>query len=171
MLGRMTEREKSMRKAIAIAVLLVLGNSGGGCRAQAPSPESEISALRSEWVLDVQTKKLEPIMGLYAADGGFMTPDGSRLSGRDAIRDFLRLVFEEVSSNLVLESRHLDFSGEMAYDSGVYWETLTSVKSGAKQQISGSYLMVLRHEPDGKWRIAQQMFTQGSTPSGRAPAG
>jgi uncharacterized protein (TIGR02246 family) len=169
----MAEQERSMRKTVAIAVLLILGNGGGGCRAQtpAPGPENDISSVRSEWVRDLQTKQLEPIMVLYAAESGFMTPDGSRMSGHDAIRAFLRLVFEEISSNIVLESRHVDFSGDMAYDSGVYWETLTSMKTGAKQQISGSYLMVLRHEPDGKWRIAQQMFTQGSTPNGRAPAG
>jgi uncharacterized protein (TIGR02246 family) len=169
----MAERENSMRKTVAIVVLLILGNGGGGCRAQAPTPgpENDISSLRSEWVHDLQTKQLEPIMVLYTAESGFMSPDGSRLSGRDAIRAFLRLVFEEISSNIVLESRHVEFSGDMAYDSGVYWETLTSIKSGSKQQINGSYLMVLRHEPDGKWRIAQQMFTQGSTSNGRAPAG
>lgn len=166
-----------MRKSLAIAVLLVLGNFGGGCKAQAPKdtpsqgPVNEIAAVRSEWVLDLQTKQLEPFLVLYTSDAGFMTPDGSRLSGHDAIHDFMELVFAEISSNIVLESRHTDFSGNMAYDSGVYWETLTSLKTGAKQKISGSYLMILRHEPDGKWRIAQQMFTQGSTPSGRAPAG
>jgi ketosteroid isomerase-like protein len=26
--------------------------------------------------------------------------------------------------------------------------------------LKGSYLMVFRHEPDGKWRIVQQVWTE-----------
>lgn len=128
--------------------------------------------LRAEWTRALQTKQIDAIMALYVDDAGFMSADGSRMAGKQAIRDFLQLVFQESSANLVLESRRTDVSGTMASDSGVYWETITSVKSGAKAQVAGSYLMVLRRQPDGKWKIAEQMFTQGSSGThSRAPAG
>lgn len=140
--------------------------------AQPKASTDMFADLRAEWTRALQTRQLDAIMALYRDDAGFMSADGSRMAGKQAIRDFLQLVFQESSANLVLESRRTDISGDIASDSGVYWETITSTKTGAKAQVAGSYLMVLRRQPDGKWKIAEQMFTQGSTAArSRAPAG
>lgn len=170
-------RELIQRAGLGLFLLAVASGSVISAQtAQAPATSNHaadaFADLRAEWTRALQTKQIDAIMALYADDAGFMSADGSRMAGKQAIRDFLQLVFQESSANLVLESRRTDTSGSMASDSGVYWETITSVKSGAKAQVAGSYVMVLRRQSDGKWKIAEQMFTQGSSGAhSRAPAG
>ena len=81
-------------------------------------------------------------------------------SGLPAIWKLFVAVMGMVTSEPVLMSVNLDISDNLAYDSGVYEETLTNVATGAKTQARGSYLMVLKRQRDGKWRIQQQMWSQ-----------
>ena len=136
-----------MRKTVAIAVLLILGNGGGGSRAQtpAPGPENDISSMRSEWVRDLQTKQLEPIMVLYAAESGFMTPDGSRMSGRDAIRAFLRSVSRKQTPKQIHEG--IERGGFQSTSKNVYANVYTALK---RLEESGEVAKI-----DNEWGLAE----------------
>jgi uncharacterized protein (TIGR02246 family) len=153
-----------MQKVTLVSASLLLVMVSGVCFAQSPSPEKELTTLRAEWAHALHEKQLEPSLALYTEDATFLTPDGKRFTGKDAIRGLYQGIFAEFTSDLTFESKQVGFSGVLAYDSGTYRETLTTVASGAQQQASGSYLMVLRLEPDGKWRIVQQMWA-GAEPA------
>ena len=106
--------------------------------------EEQIAAIRSDWCKYLHSKQLEPEMNLYAEDAVFLQPTGERVSGLPAIRKLFVAVMGMVTSEPVLMSVNLDISDNLAYDSGVYRETLTDVATGAKTQARGSYLMVLK---------------------------
>jgi len=53
--------------------------------------------------------------------------------------------------------RELAQSGNLAYDSGTYRETLTDRATGKAQKVSGTYLTVYRRMGE-KWLIAEQMW-------------
>jgi ketosteroid isomerase-like protein len=99
-------------------------------------------------------------MALYTQDAVFLQPTGERVTGLAAIRSLFVQVMGAVTSEPTLTSVDLDVSGDLAYDSGTYSETLTSVATGAKTSAKGSYLMVLKRGGDGQWRIQQQMWSQ-----------
>jgi uncharacterized protein (TIGR02246 family) len=124
----------------------------------AQSAEKELATLRTEWARTLHEKQVEPSLALYTDDAAFLTPDGKRYVGKDEIRGLYKGIFAQFTGDLVFESKQTGFSGVLAYDSGLFRETLTAVATGAQQQTSGSYLMVLRREPDGKWHIVQQMW-------------
>jgi uncharacterized protein (TIGR02246 family) len=146
-----------MRRAIGFAALGFVLWLGLRCEAQAVGQTKEIDAVRAEWVRTIEAHELEPSLALFTA---FLNPDGSRMAGKDAIRGLYQQIFATYSGDIVLDSKQIGVSGVLAYDSGLFHETLTTVKTGEKQQLKGSYLMVFRREPDGKWRIVQQVWTE-----------
>jgi len=119
----------------------------------------QIARIRVDWCKYLHAKQMEPEMALYAPDAVFLQPTAARVAGLPAIRALFVQVMAAVTSDPVLTSINLEVSGDLAYDSGEYSETLTNVATGQKTEAKGSYLMVLKRQPDGGWRIQQQMWS------------
>jgi ketosteroid isomerase-like protein len=68
------------------------------------------------------------------------------------------------NSDLTLHSQNLETSGDLAYDSGDFQETLTTIATGAKANAKGSYIIIFRHQPNGSWQIVQQVWTGTPAP-------
>src|SRR5215510_5361324 len=100
------------------------------------TPEDAIANLRSEWAKDLHDKKLDQIVMLYAPDAVFLPPNGERIVGRSAVRD------------LTFHSINLEYSGNLAYDSGEYRETLVAASDGNTSHGQGNYLMVYQRQAD-----------------------
>ena len=121
--------------------------------------------LREAWVQDLRTKQLEPILKFYAPDAVFLQPSGERITGSAAIRSLFQSIMSTFNSDLTLQSHNLETSGDLAYDSGDFQETLTNVATGAKISSKGSYITIFKRQPNGSWQIVQQVWT-GSPPPG-----
>jgi uncharacterized protein (TIGR02246 family) len=143
----------------------------GAVRGATPtSATTAIAKIREEWAMDLHTKQLEPLVMLYAPDAVFLQPTGERIVGRDAIRELCRKVMAAMTSDIHFRSAVTEHSGNLAYDSGEYSEALVSVADGSKSDAHGSYLMVFKRQPDGKWLILEQVWT-GIPPKMEAGAG
>ena len=149
------------------SMLLLIGSASS--LAQSLAPEKELASVRAEWARTLHEKQLELALALYTADAAFLTPDGKRYVGKDEIRGLYKGIFAQYTGDLVFDSQQTGFSGVLAYDSGLFRETLTTVATGVQQQTSGSYLMVLRRESDGKWRIVQQMWAWAPAANPQSP--
>jgi uncharacterized protein (TIGR02246 family) len=124
-----------------------------------------IAKIRDAWVQDLRTKQLEPILNFYASDAVFLQPDGERITGSAALRVLFQNVMATFNSDLTLHSQNLETSGDLAYDSGDFQETLTTIATGAKINSKGSYLIILKRQRDGNWRIIQHAW-MGTPPPG-----
>ena len=121
--------------------------------------------LREAWVQDLRTKQLESILKFYAADAAFLQPNGERLTGSAALRTLFQTIMESFNSDLTLHSRNLETSGNLAYDSGDFEESLTNIASGAKTTSKGSYIIIYKRQSKGSWQIVQHVWT-GTPPPG-----
>jgi uncharacterized protein (TIGR02246 family) len=122
----------------------------------------DIAKLRAEWVKDLHTKQLDQIAALYTEDAEFLHATGTRVSGRAAIRELCKSIMDTMTSDLTLHTATSERSGDLAYDSGDYSETLTAVSDGKKSQYSGTYVMIFRRQANGKWLITEQVWTDAS---------
>jgi uncharacterized protein (TIGR02246 family) len=159
---------------LAIAILLLAAGSTGARAAKptaaaAKRPSSpptrnaaDLRKVSEEWARLWSAKQLDPIVALYAADAVFLPSTGGRITGQAAIRDLFARALAVNSPSITVVSLTIEQSGDLAYDSGDYVETLTS--GGATHGVHGSYLVVLRRGADGTWRIVQHVWTE-------APAG
>jgi ketosteroid isomerase-like protein len=67
--------------------------------------------------------------------------------------------------DLTLHSHNLETSGDLAYDSGDFEESLTTIATGAKITPKGSYIFIFKRQPNSSWQIVQQVWT-GTPPPG-----
>jgi ketosteroid isomerase-like protein len=124
-----------------------------------------LAKIREAWVQDLRTKQLEPILKLYTPDAVFFQPTGERITGSAALRTLFQNIMATFNSDLTLHSQALETSGDLAYDSGDFQETLTTIATGAKITSKGSYIMIFKYQSDGGWRIVQHAWT-GTPPPG-----
>jgi ketosteroid isomerase-like protein len=124
-----------------------------------------LAKIREAWVQDLRTKQLEPILKFYAPDAVFLQPTGERITGSAAIRTLFQTVMVTFNSDLTLHNKNLETSGDLAYDSGDFEETLTTIATGAKITTKGSYIIIYKRQPNGTWQIVQHVWT-GSLPPG-----
>jgi len=132
----------------------VAAAQAGGSQSSVP----DLGKLRAEWVHHLATKQLEPFLNLYAPDAVFLSL-GDRVAGTAALRTLFETVMASVNSDITLTSRATDISGDLAYDSGDYHETLTTIATGAKSTLSGSYVLIYKRQPSGAWLIVQHIWT------------
>jgi ketosteroid isomerase-like protein len=124
-----------------------------------------LAKIREAWVRDLRTKQLEPILKFYAPDAVFLQPTGERITGAAALRTLFQTVMATFNSDLTLHSQNLETSGDLAYDSGDFQETLTTIATGAKITSKGSYIIIFKRQPNGSWQIVQHVWT-GTPPPG-----
>jgi uncharacterized protein (TIGR02246 family) len=144
-------------RLFVVSLLAVTAVSGLG--QQSSIPLEAIARLRTDWSRDLHDKKLDQIVLLYAPDAVFLPPNGARITGRSEIRDLTRKAMDAFTSDLTFQSLNTGFSGDLAYDSGEYRETLTSATDGSISHGQGNYLMVFQRQKDGSWVILQQVWT------------
>jgi ketosteroid isomerase-like protein len=151
--------------------LLVLGTTLAPTfsRTASAAPQAStivnLARIREAWVQDLHTKQLEPILKFYAADAVFLQPTGERITGSAALRTLFQNIMATFNSNLTLHSQNLETSGDLAYDSGDFEETLTNIATGAKIATKGSYIIIFKRQPNGSWQIVQHVWT-GTLPPG-----
>jgi len=119
----------------------------------------EIVRLRTEWAKDLRAKQLDQIASLYAPDAVYLLPSGARVTGRPAIRDICKKIMDNFTSEITFQSLASDHSGDLAYDSGEYRESLVKLSDQTSAEVQGNYVMIFRRQPDGTWLIAEQMWT------------
>ncbi|HSY32963.1 MAG TPA: DUF4440 domain-containing protein [Verrucomicrobiae bacterium] len=124
-----------------------------------------IAKIREAWIQDLRTKQLEPILKFYASDAVFLQPNGDRITGSPALRTLFQNIMATFNSDLTLHSQNLETSGDLAYDSGEFQETLTTIATGAKITSKGSYIMIFKRQPGGGWKIIQHAW-MGTPPPG-----
>jgi ketosteroid isomerase-like protein len=52
-----------------------------------------------------------------------------------------------------------EISGNLAYDSGDYLETIIPGSGVAKTELKGNYVIVFKRQPSGKWLIIEHVWT------------
>ena len=156
----------SRRAGIAvIACAVIFAPAFFAAGAPKDSTLENLVKLREAWVQDLRTKQLEPILKFYAADAAFLQPTGERITGPAALRTLFQTIMATFNSDLTLHSLNLESSGDLAYDSGEFQETLTAIANGAKIAATGSYIIIYKRQADGSWLIVQHVWT-GTPPPG-----
>ena len=169
-----------MRLLILVSILLVSGLEGAaqtkqtrpappnarqssGPASKKPLPrsplETKLSRVCGQWAGYWRQKKLDDVVALYAPDAVFLTGTGDRFSGREAIRAIFKTAMGGHTSDLTPRSLVTEVSGNLAYDSGDYLETIIPVSGVARKELKGNYVIVFKRQPTGRWLIIEHVWT------------
>jgi len=138
--------------AVCCAAVLVLAPIEAGA---VPA----LAQVSQDWAREWQSKNLDAVLALYTPDAVFMGSDGSRVTGRPALKQFFATVLEQYGAQPHLRSVDNFASGDLAYDWGDYSEIVTPIANPAGAiETHGTYLVILRRIGE-RWKISEQMWT------------
>jgi ketosteroid isomerase-like protein len=138
---------------------------------QAPAgstvPNDPFAALRDQWAKDLHAKHIDDSLAQYAPDADFIS-DAGRTHGMAALRQLFQTITTTFDSDLAFTSQRVEISGDLAYDSGTYRETLLNRATGKTQHMAGDYLTVYRRtraaNGNAVWFIVEQIWTGSEVP-------
>ena len=130
--------------------------------------EIKLSQVCGQWAEYWRQKQLDNVVALYAPDAVFLTGTGDRISGRNAIRALFKTAMQGHTSDLTPRSLITEISGNLAYDSGDYLETIIPASGVAKTELKGNYVIVFKRQRNGKWLIIEHVWTDKPAQVGRS---
>ena len=122
------------------------GNVTGG-RAEAGARQ-----LVQDWAQACNTKHIDDLLELYAADATVIRSSVPPVRSLPAIREFLISLLEAGLGDVEMESLRLEVMGDIALDLG-RCKMLVPVAMGKRREERGKYLIVLVKQPAGTWKI------------------
>lgn len=132
--------------------------------AQEFSEEAALRALNAtvaDFAALLMAEDLDGFMDLFTEDAIRLPPEAPPIVGTDAIRAAQFGQFEAFDQNITIRMDESEFTGDMAFVRGSFAVTQT-LPDGTSADLVGSWMNLMRRSPDGKWRIARNMWNRDS---------
>jgi ketosteroid isomerase-like protein len=117
-----------------------------------PMSRAEISLrkISQDWAFACNTKHLDDLVGLYAADAIVMRPNVPPIRGLGAIREFLFAALDTGLGEIEFEPLRVELFGDIGYEVG-RCKMLVPSSTGKRREERGKYLMI-SHKQEGEWK-------------------
>jgi len=113
--------------------------------------EAAVRKLAQDWALACNTKHLDDLLELYAADATVLRPNVPPVRSLAAIRELLFSALEAGLGEVQFEPIRVEIIGEMAYETG-RCTMLAPSSLGKRREERGKYV-VLATRQAGEWKI------------------
>lgn len=146
-------------------------------RGRAPGSPGAVTGGRAEtgarqvaqdWAQACNTKHIDDLIELYAADATLIRSSLPPVRSLPAIREFLVSLLEAGLGDVEMESLRVEVMGDIALDIG-RCKMLVPVAMGKRREERGKYLVVLVRQPAGTWKIMADCWSSdlavGTAPS------
>ena len=124
--------------------------------------EAAVRRVTQEWVLACNTKHLDDVLELYAADAMVLRSNYPSLRGAAAIREFFYGALDTGLGEAEMEPLRVDIVGELAYEAGRF-KALVPSAAGKRREERGKYLWVCQRQSGGEWKIVADCWASDLT--------
>jgi uncharacterized protein (TIGR02246 family) len=145
--------------------------------------EAAVRRLTQEWILACNTRQLEELIDLYAADALILRSNIPPIRGAAAVREFFFASLEAGLGEVALDPLRVEVFGDLAHEVGRY-SALVPGTVGKRREERGKYLWVFARQASGDWKLiaecwcsdlmltgAESDIPKGAIPlSGKSPA-
>jgi uncharacterized protein (TIGR02246 family) len=127
-----------------------------------PAGASDIVRLRDTYVAAFNAGDAPALAALYAEDAVLVPGDGVSLRGRAAIAEYLAQTLRATdrAGAVTIFPVTSEVGETIGSETGRFEEARTGV-AGARERISGVYVIVYSRRADGAWRVAVEVRTRG----------
>ena len=119
---------------------------------------AEIQAVREALRTAVNTSDVPGILECWAPDGVLMPPHHPRVQGHAAMAEYFRSVFARRRLSFTFTESSVTLVGDVAFERLTYTVVATPVAKGQPSDDAGKGLHVYARQPDGRWRIVQDIW-------------
>lgn len=171
-----------MRKSLSLLSLLLVAaacNAGNeassdsttmasdSMKAAAPADDNAakdaIGKVRDAWKAAADKKDSAAVAALYADDAVMVGDQTPVATGKAEIQTRLAQGFAGTTLKSI-DSKETVVSGDLGYDYGTFDQTINP-PNGKPIDDHGYYLVTLRKQADGSWKISRHMTTSGKAPA------
>ncbi|MBL8630794.1 MAG: SgcJ/EcaC family oxidoreductase [Rhodospirillaceae bacterium] len=115
--------------------------------------DTKITTIIDDWIAAYEGDDPERVIDLYAYDAVIAVQGRGTVNGHKDIAELLRASFVKYDRKVSVRYDRAEQQGTWAYVYGRSWITLTPRDGSAVTNLFGRFTVMLRHCPDGKWRI------------------
>jgi uncharacterized protein (TIGR02246 family) len=117
-----------------------------------------IEQVDAQWEAAANRGDAAATANLYADDARFMAPNSDIVQGRQNIQAAIQGLIDARVKNVDFTTVDVGASGDLAYEIGHY--SLDIQPQGVAKPITdkGKYVLVVRKQPDGNWKIVADIF-------------
>lgn len=128
-----------------------------------------INAVREREVALASTGDTDSLLAVYASDVHWMPPNEPAAHGEEALKKSWDAMLRQVTLNVRYTGSEVSVSGDWAVDryTGVITATPKAGGNPIEEQIKGVHIM--KRQPDGTWRIAQDVWNSDAPLSPSPP--
>jgi len=124
--------------------------------------ETAIRRLTQDWVIACNTKHLEDVLDLYAANAIVYRSNQPAVQSASALREHFVASLEAGLGEISMEPARVEISGDMAYEAGKFTALLPGA-AGKRREERGKYVRVLAKDSDGDWKISVDCWSSDLT--------
>jgi uncharacterized protein (TIGR02246 family) len=127
--------------------------------------EAAVRRLTQEWVLACNTRQLDELIELYAADALVLRSNLPPIRGAMAVREFFHASLEAGLGEVAVDPMRVEIVGDMAHEVGRY-SALVPGTAGKRREERGKYLWVFTKQASGDWKLVSECWSCDLTLSG-----
>jgi ketosteroid isomerase-like protein len=127
--------------------------------------EAAVRRLTQEWVLACNTRQLDELIELYAADALVLRSNLPPIRGAMAVREFFFASLEAGLGEVALDPMRVEVAGDLAHEVGRY-SALVPGTAGKRREERGKYLWVFAKQSTGDWKLLSECWSTDLTLSG-----
>jgi len=127
--------------------------------------EAAVRRLTQEWILACNTRQLDELIELYAADALVLRSNLPPIRGAVAVREFFFASLEAGLGEVALDPMRVEVSGDLAHEAGRY-SALVPGTTGKRREERGKYLWVFAKQSSGDWKLVSECWSSDLTLSG-----
>jgi uncharacterized protein (TIGR02246 family) len=119
----------------------------------APADPAPINDLRARFAAAYSAGDAAGVAELYTDDAVSMPDHHTAIVGKAAIQQYLQGIFAQYTANLTITPGDTEITGDLAHEHGTFSTTVTPKAGGNAMTDNGNYLVVLKRQADGSWKI------------------
>jgi len=151
---------KNNMHAVMICTVLVMSlavfGTGNGL---AKGDETSVDKVRLAFNAAYSAGNAKAMAALIDRDAVFLPPAGEQaIIGAQKIVARYRAFFEKTRSTFELQPGKIQICGQWAFLDGSWQRKDSARQGGSMMQHGGYYLMVLKKQSDGSWKIARDIW-------------
>ena len=120
-----------------------------------------IDDLYAEWIAAFRRKDVDAIIALLTEDYTLWAPGKPPMTDRESLRPAMIAAFRDFDLEPAFERDAQFVSGDLAVDLGWDVQTITPRAGGEPKTMRQRVAVVLRRDPDGRWRFARGITQPG----------
>jgi uncharacterized protein (TIGR02246 family) len=127
--------------------------------------EAAVRRLTQEWVLACNTRQLDELIELYAADALVLRSNLPPIRGAMAVREFFHASLEAGLGEVAVDPMRVEVVGDVAHEVGRY-SALVPGTAGKRREERGKYLWVFAKQASGDWKLVSECWASDLMLSG-----